>query len=136
MQQETVAQEDSDTWPEDNWEAECGGCNSLREQLGVLSANQAFEMETLSQHRFLISKLQDESDAQRSQIDANRLQIDTLQHRLDQLDDTQPPTSNSEAQQGYSRNAQSNSINQVPDLNEPLPDFRRNVQQPKVEKNA
>jgi hypothetical protein len=89
-------QEDSDTWPEDNWEPECGGCSSLHEQLVALSANRAFEMETLSQHRFLINKLQDESEAQRSQITTNREQIDTLQLRMDQLEDTQPPTSNTE----------------------------------------
>jgi hypothetical protein len=57
MHQENTMQEDSDSWPEDNCEPECGGCNNLREQLEVLSANRAFEMETLSQHRFLISKL-------------------------------------------------------------------------------
>jgi hypothetical protein len=136
MHQENTMQEDSDSWPEDNWEPECGGCNNLREQLEALSANRAFEMETLSQHRFLISKLQDESEAQRSQIVANRVQIDTLQLRLDQLDDTQPPTSNTEAQQGYSRNAQSNSINQMPDLNVPLSEFRRHEQHSNEDKNA
>jgi hypothetical protein len=88
MQQENTVQEDSDTWPEDNWELECGGCNNLREQLGALSANRAFEMDTISQHCFLISKLHDESEAQRSQIATNRVQIDTLQLRMDQLDDT------------------------------------------------
>jgi hypothetical protein len=64
MQQAIVAQEDSGSWPEDEWEVECGGCSSLRVQMGVMSANRAFEMETLSKHRFLIGKLQDESDAQ------------------------------------------------------------------------
>jgi hypothetical protein len=54
--------------------------------MGAMSANHSFEMENLSQHRFLIGKLQDESDAQRSQIEANRLKIDMLQQRLDQLD--------------------------------------------------
>jgi hypothetical protein len=73
MKQVIDAQEDSGSCPKDDWEVECGGCNSLREQLGALSANHAFEMETLSQHRFLISKLQDESDTQRSQIETNRL---------------------------------------------------------------
>jgi hypothetical protein len=136
MQQENTMQEDSDSWPEDNWELECGGCSILREQLEALSANMAFEMETLSQHRFLISKLQDESEAQRSQIVANQVQIDTLQLRVDQLDDTQPPTSNTEAQHGYSRNDQSNSINQMPDLNEPLPEFRRYEQHSNEDKNA
>jgi hypothetical protein len=136
MQQENTMQEDSDSWPEDNWEPECRGCNILREQLEVLSANRAFEMETLSQHRFLISKLQDESEAQRSQIVSNQVQIDTLQLRVDQLDDTQPPTSNTEAQHGYLRNSQSNSINQMPDLNEPLPEFRRYEQHSNKDKNA
>jgi hypothetical protein len=134
MQQATVAQEDSGSWPEDDWEVDCGGCSSLRVQMGAMSANRAFELETLSQHRFLIGKLQDESDAQRSQIETNRLKIEMLQQRLDQLDDSQAPPSNSEDQQGYSRNVQSNSINQVPDLNEPLPEFRANMQQTKVEK--
>jgi hypothetical protein len=102
--------------------------------MGAMSTNRAFEMETLSQHRFLISKLQYESDAQRSQIETNHLEIETLQQRLDQLDESQPPISNSDDQQGYSRNVQSNSISQVPDLNEPLPEFRANMQQTKVEK--
>jgi hypothetical protein len=86
MQQENAAQEDSESWPEDDWEVDCGGCRSLRVQMGAMSANHSFEMENLSQHRFLIGKLQDESDAQRSQIEANRLKIDMLQQRLDQLD--------------------------------------------------
>jgi len=89
--------------------------------MGAMSANRAFELENLSRHQFLIGKLQDESDAQRSQIETNRLQIKILRQRLDQLDESQPPPSNSEDQQGYSRNAQSNSINQVLDLDESLP---------------
>jgi len=57
-----------------------------------------------------------------------------LQQRLDQLDESQPPPSNSEDQQGYSRNVQTKSINQVPDLNKPLPEFKAKMQQTKVEK--
>jgi hypothetical protein len=134
MQQENAAQEDSGSWPEDDWEVDCGGCSSLRVQMGAMSANRAFELETLSQHRFLIGKLQDESDAQRSQIEANRLKIEMLQQRLDQLDVSQAPPSNPGDQQGHSRNVQSNSVNQVPDLNEPLPEIRSDMQHIKVEK--
>jgi hypothetical protein len=136
MHQENTMQEDSDSWPEDNWVLECGGCINLREQLEALSANRAFEMETLSQHRSLISKLQDESKAQRSQIVSNQVHIDTLQLRVDHLDDTQPPISNIEAQHGYSSNSQSNSINQMPDLNEPLLEFRRYEQHSNEDNNA
>jgi hypothetical protein len=66
--------------------------------MGAISANRAFDMETLSQHRFLIGKLQYESDSQRSQIKTNRLQIEILQQRLDQLDESQPPPSKSKDQ--------------------------------------
>jgi hypothetical protein len=87
MHQENNMQDDSDSWPKDNWKPECGRCSNLREQFEALSANMAFEMETLSQHRFLINELQDENEAQRSQIVANRVKIDILQLRLDQFEE-------------------------------------------------
>jgi hypothetical protein len=54
MQQENEAQDDSGSWPEQYWEVDCGGCSSLRVQMSAMSSNQAFEFETLSQHRFLL----------------------------------------------------------------------------------
>jgi hypothetical protein len=45
------------------------GCQRMRIQMGALSSTLTFELETLSQHRHLIERLQDESYAQRSQIE-------------------------------------------------------------------
>jgi hypothetical protein len=63
MQQENEAQDDSISWLEQYWEVDCGGCSSLRVQMSAMISNRAFELETLSQHRFLIGKIMDESDA-------------------------------------------------------------------------
>jgi hypothetical protein len=125
---------DSGNWVEDPLEEECGGCNRLRLQLGAIGANRAFELETLSQHRHMIEKLQDESYAQRSQIEDHRMKIETMQRRLEQLEGTQQPPSNPGEQQENSKNAQSNSVNQIPDLNEPHPENMLDLQHVKLEK--
>jgi hypothetical protein len=104
--------------------------------MGTMSANRAFELETLSQHRFLIGKLQDESDAQCSQIESNHLKIEMLQQRIDQLEVSQAPPCNPSDQQGHSRNVQSNPVNLVPDLNEPHPKIRADMLHIKVEKGS
>jgi hypothetical protein len=134
MQHGNEALEDSGSWAEEAWEEDCGGCSSIRVQLGAMNANRAFELETLSQHRFLIGKLQDESEAQRSQIEDNRLKMEMLQRRLEQLEGTQAPPSNPGEQQGNSRHAHSNSVNQIPDLNEPHPENMEDMQHIKTEK--
>jgi hypothetical protein len=64
MQKGKGAPVDSGNWVEDSFEEECGGCSRIRLQLGAIGANRAFELETLSQHRHMIEKLQDESYAQ------------------------------------------------------------------------
>jgi hypothetical protein len=134
MQQGNEAPVDSGSWAEESWEEECGGCSRIRVQLGAMGANRAFELETLSQHRFMIEKLQDESYAQRSQIEDNRMKMETMQRRLEQLEGTQSPPSNPGEQQENSRNAQSNSVNQIPDLNEPHPENMVDMQHIKIEK--
>jgi hypothetical protein len=62
--------------------------------MGALSSTLTFELETLSQHRHLIERLQDESYAQRSQIEEQRSSMEIMQCRLDQLERThqQPST--------------------------------------------
>jgi hypothetical protein len=134
MQQGNEAPVDSGSWAEEAWEEECGGCSRIRVQLGAMGANRAFELETLSQHRFMIEKLQDESYAQRSQIEDNRMKMETMQRRLEQLEGTQSPPSNLGEQQENSRHAQSNSVNQIPDLNEPHPENMVDMQHIKIEK--
>jgi hypothetical protein len=89
-----------------------------------MCANNAFELETLSQHQFLIIKLQNKRDAQHSEIKTNHLKIEMLQQILDKIDVSQYPPSNLCDQHGYSRKFHSNFVNRVPDLNKPLPEFR------------
>jgi hypothetical protein len=67
-------------------EEECMGCQRTRIQMGALSSTLTFELETLSQHRHLIERLQDESYAQRSQIEEQRSSMEIMQRRLDQLE--------------------------------------------------
>jgi hypothetical protein len=134
MQKGNDAPVDLGSWAKDSWEEECGGCSRIRVQLGAIGANRAFELETLSQHRLMIEKLQDESYAQRSQIEDNRMKMETMQRRLEQLEGTQSPPSNPGEQQENSRNAQSNSVNQIPDLNEPHPENMLDIQHVKMEK--
>jgi len=57
-----------------------------------------------------------------------------LQQALDQLDDIQAPPSNPSEQQGHSRDAQSNSVNQISDLGEPHPEIMEDMWHIKVEK--
>jgi septal ring factor EnvC (AmiA/AmiB activator) len=110
---------DSGHWVEDPIEEECGGCSRIRIQIGAINVNGAFELETLSQHRHMIEKLQDESYTKRSQLEEHRTKMEAMQRRLDQLEGVQHPPSNPRDQQENSKNEQSASVNQIPDLNEP-----------------
>jgi polyhydroxyalkanoate synthesis regulator phasin len=114
-------------------EEECMGCHRMRIQLGALSSTLTFELETLSQHRHLIERLQDESYAQRSQIEEQRSSMEIMQRRLDQLERAQQQPSNPESNQGASKNENSVSVNQISDLNEPHPEVIREQQQIKME---
>jgi septal ring factor EnvC (AmiA/AmiB activator) len=125
---------DSGHWVEDPIEDECSGCSRIRIQFGAIGANRAFELETLSQHRHMIEKLQDESYAQRSQLEEHRTKMEAMQRRLDQLEGAQHPPSNPGDQQENSKNEQSTSVNQIPDLNEPHPETMLEIQQVKLEK--
>jgi hypothetical protein len=125
---------DSGHWAEDPIEEECGGCNKIRLQIGAIGANRAFELETLSQHRHMIEKLQDESYAQRSQLEEHHMKMEAMQRRLDQLEGVQQPPSNPREQQENSKNEQSRSVNQIPDLNEPHLETMLEIQQVKLEK--
>jgi hypothetical protein len=134
MQKGKGASAESGNWAEDPFEEECGGCNRIRLQIGAIGTNRAFELETLSQHRHMIENLQDESYAQRSQLEDHRMKMETMQRRLDQLEGVQQPPSNPGEQQENSKNEQSNSVNQIPDLNEPHPETMLDIQQVKLEK--
>jgi hypothetical protein len=78
MQQGNEAPVDSGSWAEETWEEECGGCSRIRVQLGSIGANRAFELEMLSQHRFMIENIQDESYAHHSQIEDNYIKMETM----------------------------------------------------------
>jgi polyhydroxyalkanoate synthesis regulator phasin len=66
--------------------------------VGSPQSTLTFELETLSQHRHLIERLQDESYAQRSQIEEQRSSMETMQRRLDQLEGVQHHPSKPESQ--------------------------------------
>jgi septal ring factor EnvC (AmiA/AmiB activator) len=102
---------DSCHWAEDPIDEECGGCSKIRIQFGAIDANRAFELETLSQHRHMIEKLQDESYAQRSQLEEHRTKMEAMQRILDQLDRAQHTPSNPRDQQENSKNEQLASVN-------------------------
>jgi hypothetical protein len=125
---------DSGNWVEDPFEEECGECIRLRLQLGEIGANKAFKLETLSQHRHMIEKLQDERYAQRSQIEDHCMKIETMQRILEQLKGTQQPPRNPGEQQENSKNVHSNSFNQISDLNELHPENMLDLQHVKLEK--
>jgi hypothetical protein len=107
MQQGNEVPVDLGSWVEESWEEECGGCSTIRVQLGAIGANRAFELEMLSQHKFMIEKIQDESYAQHIQIKENRMKMATMQQRLEQLEGTQLPPSNTGEKQENSRNVES-----------------------------
>jgi hypothetical protein len=67
-------------------EEECIGCRRMRIHLGALSSTRNFELETLSQHRHMIERLQDESYAQRIQIEEKCNNMEVMQQCLDQLE--------------------------------------------------
>jgi hypothetical protein len=56
-------------------EEECVGYQRTRIQMGVLNSTLTFELETLSQHRPLIERLQDEIYALRIQIEEKRTSL-------------------------------------------------------------
>jgi hypothetical protein len=62
------------------------------------------------------------------------MKMETMQRRLEQLEGTQQPPSNPGEQQENSKNEQSNSVNQIPDLNEPHPENMLDLQHVKLEK--
>jgi hypothetical protein len=125
---------DSEHWVEDPIEEECGGCSKIRIQIGAIGTNTAFELETLSQHRHMIEKIQDESYAQRIQLEEHHMKIEAMHRRLDQLEGAQHPPRNPRGQQENSKNEQSSSVNQIPDLNEPHPETMLEIQQVKLGK--
>jgi hypothetical protein len=127
---------DSGQLDEDSIEEECIGCRRMRIQLGALSSTRTFELETLSQHRHMIERLQDESYAQRSQIEEQRNNMEAMQRRLDQLEGVQHQPSKPESQQGASKNENSVSVNQILDLNEPHPEAILEHQQIKLESGS
>ena len=90
--------------------------------MGALSATLTFELETLSQHKHLIERIQDEIYSRRRQIEEQHSSMDIMQRRLDQLERAQQQPSNPESNQGASKNENSVTVNQIPDLNEPHPD--------------
>ena len=92
-----------------------------------------FELETMSQHRHLIKRLQDESYAQRIQIEEQCSNMEIMQRRLDQLERVHHQPSNPESHQGESKNEKSVSVNQIPNLNEPHPESIMEQQQIKME---
>jgi hypothetical protein len=60
--------------------------------------------------------------------------MEAMQRILDQLEGAQHPPSNPGDQQENSKNEQSTSVNQIPDLNEPHPETMLEIQQVKLEK--
>jgi chromosome segregation ATPase len=90
--------------------------------MGALKSTLTFELETLSQHQHLIERLQDESYAHRSQIEEKHNSLEIMQSRLDQLERTHQQPSTPESTHGASKNVNSVTVNQIPDLNEPHPD--------------
>jgi uncharacterized coiled-coil protein SlyX len=67
-------------------EKEFFGCQRMRIHLGVINSTMTFKLETLSQHRHIIERLQDEVFAQRSQIEDQRNHMENLQGHLDQME--------------------------------------------------
>ena len=98
------------------------GCQRTRIQMGALSSTLTFELETLSQHRNLIERMQDESYAQRNHIEEQRNSPETMNIRLDHLERTHQQPSTPKSTHGASKNATSATVNQIMDLNEPHPD--------------
>jgi phage shock protein A len=94
----------------------------MRIQMGALSSTLTFELETLSQHRHLVERLQDEIYAQRSQVEEQRSSLEIMQSRLDQIERNHQQPSTPDNTQGASKNVTSATVNQIPDLNEPRPD--------------
>ena len=77
----------------------------------------SFELETLSQRKHLIERLQDEIYAQMSQIEEHRNSLEIMQSRLDQMErNHQQPSTHA-----TSKNVTSTTVNQISDLNEPCP---------------
>jgi uncharacterized coiled-coil protein SlyX len=90
--------------------------------MGALNSTLTFELETLSHHRHLIERLQDEIFAQRSQIEEQRNSLEIMQSRMDQMERSHQRQSSPTSTQGASKNVTSAIVNQIPDLKEPFPD--------------
>jgi hypothetical protein len=103
-------------------EKDCAGCQRLRIHMGAISSTLTFELETLSQHRHLIERLQDEVFTQCSQIEDQRSQMENMQGRMDQMERNHQQPNTPDNTQEASRNLTSATVNQVPDLNEPATD--------------
>jgi hypothetical protein len=90
--------------------------------MGEIISTLNFELETLSQHRHLIERLQDEVFSQRSQIEDQCIQMENMQGCMDQIERNhqQPNTPNNT--QEASKTLTSAIVNQFPNLNEPSTD--------------
>ena len=104
--------------------------------MGALRSTLTFELESLSQHRHLIERIQDESYAQRSQIEEQCSSMKTMQCLLDHLEGVKHQPSKQESQQGASKNENSVSVNQISNLNEPHPEAILEHQQIKLESGS
>jgi hypothetical protein len=67
-------------------ELECAGCQRMRIHMGALNSTLTFELETLSQHRHLIERMQDKIFAHRSQIEEQHSYMEILQSQMDQME--------------------------------------------------
>jgi hypothetical protein len=90
--------------------------------MGALNSTLTFELETLSQYRHLIERLQDEIFVERSHIEEQRNSLEIMQSRMDQMERSHQQPSSPTSTQGASKNVPSATVNQIPDLNEPFPD--------------
>jgi methyl-accepting chemotaxis protein len=90
--------------------------------MGAINSTLTFELETLSQHRHLIERLQDEVFYQRSQIEEQHSHMENMQSHMEQMERNHQQPNTPASTQGASRNLTSATVNQVPDLNEPATD--------------
>jgi hypothetical protein len=92
---------------------ECAGCQRMRIHMGALNSTLTFELETLSHHRHLIERLQDEIFAQRSQIEEQCSYMEILQSRMDQMERSHQQPNTPTSTQGASKNLTSATVNQI-----------------------
>jgi hypothetical protein len=91
--------------------------------MGALNSTLTFELETLSQHKHLIERLQDEIYAQRSQIEEQRISLEIMQNQLDQMEQKNHQPSRPASTHGSSKNVTSTIVNQISSLNKPCSDL-------------